>query len=209
MYFLPNVKGMARRWEARFNQTASSVSPSPTCCASLFLVLRGIGYRVKEILKIHANLLKLLLPLILVLVLSSDCVGRLEGGVIQDEKTFDQTVELLLPQASDIIQDGDTLLPNWLPVFVIELPQINGVMLPRLGCQVAHIDLKGTPPIDSLAAAAKAMPDPKAKESGQDAWKNAMIKYLHSGLWIAPLVTGLICFVVGLITGRFRIQIRW
>jgi len=32
--FLQNVIGMARRWEARFNQTASSASPSPTCSSS-------------------------------------------------------------------------------------------------------------------------------------------------------------------------------
>jgi hypothetical protein len=46
-------------------------------------------------------------------------------------------------------------------------------------------------------------------EGGKEAWKNALVKYVHSGLWVNPLVTGLVCFVVGFVSGKIRIQFRW
>jgi hypothetical protein len=171
------------------------------------LWLGGIGKVVQQVLKVHAHLLKFTLSCIL--VIGGERGWGLEVGIIQSEELIQELAETPPSNPRNVIFDRDACTTNSIPVLVVELPEIHGMLFAGLGPKIPQSALERPSTINSFSTLPEAMPEPKANKPGKETRKNTLEEYVHSVNWCSVIVTSAVCFVIGFIVGRFRVEIGW
>ena len=120
------------------------------------------------------------------------------GGEGNSSERFDLTGNPPTVDRAVILDRGDPPLPD-------SLGRIPGATTTDVGLSQGS----NRPPVlsalvGSIAPKVQPIAKVKAEKSGEETWDNRLLEYLHSVQWGYVLVTGVICFVIGYLSGWVR-----